>query len=195
MLATIKLKSYGAGKTSREIGQSLIEVLVVLAVTVIIVTSLAAAVLISFKNAQFAQNQAKATKYAQEAMEIIQSIRERNEEIYFQGFAPPSFTGPFKDFLNFDISESNNSQANCTSLEGRLVCYFTVNIVASPKLQQLFPPNTATTLEGGFKREIFFENGEKLGEKLGEKKLTVKVKWADSSGEHESNLQTILTEL
>lgn len=59
-------------------GQSLIEVLVALGLISLIITGVATVITTSLNNAQFSQDQATATKYAQEGLEITRSIRESN---------------------------------------------------------------------------------------------------------------------
>ncbi|TSC53514.1 MAG: Uncharacterized protein LiPW16_371 [Microgenomates group bacterium LiPW_16] len=57
-------------------GQSLLEVLVAMAAAILIIGGLVAAVIVAVRNAQFARNQALATKYANEGMENTRSLRD-----------------------------------------------------------------------------------------------------------------------
>ena len=61
-----------------EIGQSLLEVMVALAVSTLVLTSLVSAVVVSVRNARFAKNQSLATKYAQEGIEKVRIYRDQN---------------------------------------------------------------------------------------------------------------------
>lgn len=61
-----------------EKGQSLIEVLVGLATASIIVGAITVATLSSLNNAVFSKNQNLATQYAQQGVEIVRSVRDRN---------------------------------------------------------------------------------------------------------------------
>lgn len=165
-------------------GQSLIEVLVVLAITTLVVLALVITVLTGLKNSQFAQSQTKATKLAQEAMEKVKAIRDRNEIGKFSF----SYTGGTVDEFNdvWDLTLTDH----CPETGGYSPCYF-----------RLDPPNLVLDKQGingykeligdGFYRQIVFEDTTIDFDK--EKKVTVKIFWTDSSGEHESNLQTILT--
>lgn len=54
------------------------ELVVVIAVILIVVGSLTFATIASLRNAQFAKNQAQATKLAQEGLEKVRSIRDRD---------------------------------------------------------------------------------------------------------------------
>jgi len=58
-------------------GQSLVEVLVALGISVLVILALAHVTTIAIKNATFSRNQAQATKYAQEAMEWLRSERDK----------------------------------------------------------------------------------------------------------------------
>ena len=69
------------GRLKNENGQSLIEVLVALAVMVIVILALVRVTTVSIRNATFAKNRALATKYAQEWME--QTRKERDESTNF----------------------------------------------------------------------------------------------------------------
>lgn len=162
---------------SKNSGQSLIEVLIVLTVAVIIVVTILSAVLMSLKNARFAQNQSQATRYAQEAMETIKSLKERDENIWFK-----SEEWKFSDFLEHPIGSNGDG---CTSF-----CYFQIGEDPDLLLEQVFAPESALPVPG-FQRGISFANGDNPGEK----KLKVWVRWEDSSGVHESNLETILGKL
>jgi Tfp pilus assembly protein PilV len=64
-----------------EKGQSLIEILVALAIVVIVILALVGVTTVSIRNATFAKNRALATKYAQEWME--ETRKERDENINF----------------------------------------------------------------------------------------------------------------
>jgi len=58
-------------------GQSLLEVLIALAIAVIVVLALVRAVTVAIRNASFARSQASATKYAQEGMEWLRAERDK----------------------------------------------------------------------------------------------------------------------
>jgi len=64
-------------------GQTLIEVLVALAIAVVVVTSITILSITSLNNAQFVRDQEQATKYAQEGIEVMRALRNSN----YAGFA------------------------------------------------------------------------------------------------------------
>lgn len=161
-------------------GQSLVEILIALAVTAVVILALVVISLMGLKNAQFAQNQAKVTKYAQEAIDQIKTIRDRNGTVNFR--YSTNTTSTFSDLwarnLNNDCSGS---------------CYFNLSSDPSPVLSGNYQVTTAVdTLPDGFSRVIKIEDNSPLAYQT-EKRIVVMVKWTDGAGNHESNVQTILT--
>ncbi|MFH0937175.1 MAG: carbohydrate binding domain-containing protein [Candidatus Daviesbacteria bacterium] len=169
----------------KQSGQSLLEVVIAIMVGVIVVGALTALILYSLKNAQFAQNQAKATKYAQEAIEKVKTIRDRDEDgsIVFK-----EENLKFSDLWAISMSEV----ANCANQSGN--CYFFLDQSTFPiSLKEKSGTPNYESLENGFTRQIILTDISTSY--ATEKKLIVKVVWKDSSGDHESNLQTVLTSL
>ncbi|HUS59771.1 MAG TPA: prepilin-type N-terminal cleavage/methylation domain-containing protein [Nevskiaceae bacterium] len=74
----------------REKGQSLIEVLVALAVMAIVILALVRVTTVSIRNATFAKNRALATKYAQEGMEKVRAYRDEVVWETFTSNCPPT---------------------------------------------------------------------------------------------------------
>lgn len=212
--------------TSRESGQSLVEVLVALAVATVVIVALIIVVLTSLKNSQFAQNQSKATKYAQEAMDGVLAVRDRDGKVKFNG--PPAGLLPMvsscdiaSNTCDFSIlwtlyfsAPYDMHQSPCTIWPAGSTatgCYFKlVKTTAGDGTItfSLVEPTTNTpassideSLDSGiFSREIYIEDkaagqtcSTLLCDYTKEKVLTVKVKWTDSSGDHTSYLQTVLT--
>ena len=66
-----------------EKGQSLLEVLVALAIVVIVILALVGVTTVSIRNATFAKNRALATKYAQEWMEEARKSRDEDSISFF----------------------------------------------------------------------------------------------------------------
>ena len=91
-------------KNKTSSGQSLLEVMVALGMSVLVLTSLVAVVVISIRNARFAKNQSLATKYAQEGIEKMRIYRDQvdnwatfkancqNENVIGFTSVPSSFT-------------------------------------------------------------------------------------------------------
>lgn len=162
-------------------GQSLMELVIVVAVVVTVVGALVFATIASLRNAQFAKNQAQATKLAQEGLEKIRSLRNRDEANkvdYTRGDG--THTSKFSDL--WSISFTCGAGANCYfyfNSSGTLVGGTSVNF----ELPTAVPPN--------FKRQFQIEDNDGGTQK----KVTAKVLWTDFAGEHESKLTTILRKI
>ncbi len=164
-------------------------------------------VITSLKNAQLSQTQSRATKYAQEGLEKLRTIRDRNGSIsgmtlatQIDGTSGCSSGTPTK----FSDLYCNNFSTICPSAPAGSgytgnVCYFKID---ASNLSLTYAPGPSNQSEDlldgtnktGLSREvvIFDDNSVDSNAFRKEKKVIVKVKWTDSTGVHESNLQTIL---
>lgn len=150
-------------------GQSLVEIVIAISVGVLVVGALTFATISSLRGSDFAQKQSQATKLAQEGIEKVRGIRDRDD---------------------IDSAGNNFSSYFTTSPCGTTVCYFKLR-ESDGKLTAASSVTDFEILEGGLKRQIVIEDGASSGEK----KITSLVKWSDYSGEHESKLTTILRKL
>lgn len=152
-----------------EKGQTLMEVIVASTVGVLVVAALTFAVIFSLRNANLAKNQAQATKLAQEGMERVRGLRDREGQVDYT--KPDStHTSVFSNLWPISFSCPAN-------------CYFyfqggTLMGGTSANFENL-PPN--------FKRQVEIED-----EAPEQKRVTVVVRWSDFSGEHQSKLTSIL---
>lgn len=64
-------------------GQSLIEMVIALSIVIIIILALVGLITVSIRNATFSQNQALATKYAQEGIEEARRLRDEQGDSFF----------------------------------------------------------------------------------------------------------------
>jgi len=72
------------GNIKNTTGQSLVEMVVAIAVVLIVIVALVAVTTISVRNASFSRNQALATKYAQEGIEEARKLRDsQKEDVFF----------------------------------------------------------------------------------------------------------------
>lgn len=67
----------------KEKGQSIFELVIALAVTVLIITGIVQVVTISIRNANFSKTQAEATRYAQQAAEWLRAERDNGWETFY----------------------------------------------------------------------------------------------------------------
>lgn len=162
---------------SSERGQSLIEVIVAATVGILVVTALTFATIFSIRNASFAKNSAQATKLAQEGLENVRSIRDRDSIVDFNANRI-NFSGLFA----LDLSHNSCSDKPC---------YFRfVSGILSQGTDVNFEP------VGSFKRQVAIGDQVSPVDTTGsEKTVTVIVQWKDFAGDHESKLTTILRKL
>ncbi len=178
-------------------GQSLVEVLVALTVAALVILALVVVSLMGLKNAQFAQNQAKVTKYAQEAIDQVRAIRDRNGNVTFQNnLSNPACTPcsgntcAFSGLWSCQLTKSSGSPCTLSPGNG---CYLVLSADGTSLSEPSSLNNANQNLGDGFSRQVILEDGAPALDYSKEKRVRVVVTWTDSSGTHESNVQTILT--
>lgn len=178
-------------KLADEVGQSLLEVIVVIAVGVIIVGALVFATISSLRSANFAKNQTQATKLAQEGIERARLGRNRNSNITgfnLGGNSVDNWIDP--DLWDFVKGSCNPCYFNIDD-KGNLSHIGTVitNLVEKvPPEKPIF--TRVINLSDENIRDL--DGVEKYKK---EKILSVEVSWIDFAGSHKSNLTTILRRL
>lgn len=156
-------------------GQSLLELIVVIAVGIVVVSALVFSTIASIRNSQLSKNQAQATRLSQEGLEKIRVSRDRNEAVL-----PLVTYGTFSSIWSASLTCPSN-------------CYFKFN--SSGQLQAA----SASDLEvftgdlAQFKRQILIE--ENTPPLPDEKRFTAIVVWTDFAGQHESKQITLLRKL
>lgn len=167
-----------------EKGQTLIEVIVAITAGVLVVAALTFAVIFSLRNAKFSQNQNQATKLAQEGLEKVRSIRDRDSLVTTSIVYPPSSPSRniniFSELFSVDLSHTQ-----CNTVHGDAPCYFKF-------ISGVLSQGTSNDFEAvsAFKRQILI--GDQTVSKDSQKTVTVIVQWTNSTGNHESKLTTIL---
>jgi Tfp pilus assembly protein PilV len=173
-----------------EKGQSLTELVIVMAVAIIIVGALTFATIATLRNAQFSKNQAQATKLAQEGIERIRSGRDRNALISSLG-AVKSWSGDGtagSDVWSAQIYNGCGSAVNCYFKFDNTVGSNITWIASSTTF-----PSAAESVNGILKRAIILSD---VAASYGiEKQVAVIVEWTDFAGTHESRLTTVLRKI
>lgn len=167
-----------------EKAQTLLELTIVIAVAVLVIGALTFATIGSLRNASFAKNQSQATKLAQEGIEKIRSIRDRNTNIQTLNIGGSPSLIPFMDLYNSFISHDYCSDAPC---------YFKL---VSGVLNQVPGEKDYETIPGGFSRQVQIFDKQSCPPTTNcfkaQKEITVIVTWIDFSGVHQSKLTTYL---
>ncbi len=182
-------------------GQSLIELIVVIAVVSIVVGALVFATIGSIRNASFAKNQAQATKLAQEGLERVRSGRDRNSAISIGGTSVTFWNGSSSSSLCSGTSDIKSDSIWCYKIsgsglceDGSLKCYFNVDSngnLANKGFAQNSIPSLAESIPP-FTRVITLSDDSDY---QNTKTVTTIVTWKDFSGSHESRLTTILRKI
>lgn len=158
----------------KQIGESLLEVTISLGLALLVVTALTVTTVNGLKNSQLSQNQLNATKYAQEGIERVRQIRERNCPVTV-GSTQYYWYGPGNSIWSIQLAGFFKYTVNDTAVPA--VC----------RLEEVLVPETIES--GKFTRSINIVDGVDQNTK----KVTVTVNWSDFSGTHESKLETSLT--
>lgn len=169
-------------------GQTLLELVVVIAVVIIVVSALTFATIASLRNAQFAKNQAQATKLAQQGIERVRAGRDGNLGV---NNLHPSVTD-WQTIWGYQI-EDQCGDTNPTPPSSPTYCYF--NVTPQGALNHLTAqgsvPAAAESIPP-FQRVVILSDGAAFAS---QKKVTVIVGWTDFAGDHRSILTTILRKI
>lgn len=187
---------YGESKQSKTInyrlltinqkGQSLLELIIVIAVGIVIVTALVFSAISSLRNSALAKNQAQATRLSQEGIETLRILRDRDGSVSKGGIS--CNTNPCKFNTDWSVLYSCPSNA---------ICYFKINADGNSltSTTESFPETFISTGDlRNFTRliqvvDVLDSNNVTVP---GEKNFTSLVKWTDFAGNHESRQTTVL---
>lgn len=176
-------------KLKTERGQSLIELIVVTAVAVIVMGALTFATIASLRNAAFSKSQSQATKLAQDGLERMRGLRDRDLDI--ETLNIPDNSGETGKIVFSSVWEHFLSRDFCNKSSENSPCLFKF---ANGVLTQINDPKDAEGTDLKRYIEIFDTSScDGISECFKfQKEVRVVVYWVDSSGTHESRLTTIL---
>ncbi len=177
-------------------GQTLIELVIVSTVAIIIVGALTFASISSLRNASFSKHQTLATKLAQDGIERVRTLRDRN------GLVKINNEDGFFVEVEFDTLWGKQFYVSCSGYGG--VCYF--NFDSAKQLVEVTDVNKEeiddVSGDKRFRRVVKMsdqadcsEMGIPAGCHEYQKKVTVVVEWTDFAGVHQSELSTVLRNL
>ncbi len=176
----------------KQAGQTLIELVISIALMLIIITGVTVLTVKGLQNSQFSRNQVQATKLAQEGIEKMRTIRDNNFTVC--GWAASANT----------VAPNGLWSANCTTGCKYIIRQTsgTCNVSSTSDLWINFNSSPSVTEDIGvsgvtFKRVVTVTNGTDLTGALNPnvKNINVTVSWTDSAGPHVSNVETVLTKL
>ncbi len=176
-----------------EFGQSILEVAVSLGLIMVIVTILTVTTINGLKNSQFAKNQILASSYAEQAIELVKSVRQRD--------CPVTITdtslGTNRDYYWSDRSNGHTiiwEYVTSNPLPEGNTYAFTINTGTGVNCKALQNNTTAggETLNTVFNRKIKLE---RLDTSVNRNviRVTATVNWSDYSGNHTVENVSIIT--
>ena len=180
-------------------GQSLLELVVGIGLVAVVVGAIAIVTLSSLRNTQFSKNQLQATNLAQQNLERVRTIKNSNSGVCLQnqnpGGDPPVYCSVWEDL--WAVNFGTTCSAGCT---------FEVKInsedceIGADKFTGLcLKYNPERVSLGLLSTQIIIEDEDDgngvpdAGDVDTAKRITSRVFWTDSSGEHSSDLVTILS--
>jgi Tfp pilus assembly protein PilV len=178
-------------------GQSLLELVVGIGMVTVVVGAIAVISLSSLRNTQFSKNQIQATKLAQQNIELVRTIKNSNFGVctQYSQTAGAGTCSTWQDIWNVNFGTYSDTTNTCSGA----IPYCTFNIIYSctalvaagvTETKPICLNYSATRAATGvnFTSSVIIED-----EAAGQKKVTSRVYWTDTTGEHSSNLVTILS--
>jgi hypothetical protein len=186
-------------KNQQQEGQSLLELVVGVGMLTIVVSGIAVVTLSSLRNTQYSKNQVQATKLAQQNMEIIRTIKNSNFGVCLQSDPSPQGSSCTAWENIWDVTFGvYSSPAGCSITS----CTFNImnngcTVRTGAATTEVKPiclgysaaRGVGTGALSSFTTDIIIED-EAVGQ---QKKITSKAYWMDPTGEHSSNLVTVLS--
>lgn len=182
----------------RQSGQTLLELVVGLGIVVIILGAVAITTTYSIRNSQFSKNQVAATKLAETYIEKVRTVKTLNYGVCLQNEATSACSSWESIWTRTFGSRADPADTSCTS--GTTPCTFKTipgctvpSVTPSNKLLCLVYSAAAEDLPNGFTGRIFIE--DESGAANTQKRVTARVYWTDSTGDHSSDLVTVFSKI
>ncbi|MDQ3239384.1 MAG: prepilin-type N-terminal cleavage/methylation domain-containing protein [bacterium] len=156
-------------------GQSLIEVLIALSISVIVAVAFTNVTITSVRNAQLAKNQNLSTKFAQQTIEYIRAIRDQDRIVNY-----PAIGNTWSALWLANLGSSGQ----CFSLDKANIRLTLSSCSTDTVITDKAGTNTV------FMRQIKITDD---GAILDKKTIYVEVYWNDSKGKHSAKISTYLT--
>lgn len=174
-----------------QLGQSIMELVVGLGLISAVAVAIATITTNSLQNSQFSKKQTQATKLAQENLEKVRAIRDSNGGVCTMAevTGQASVCSRWEDIWTFSFGNPCTTNG-CSFRVNPSGCqvHYGGGEVTSPLCILYIDPATKADLGEGFTGQILIEDEAAL-----EKKVTSRVFWVDSTGQHSSDLITILS--
>ncbi|MBI2593426.1 prepilin-type N-terminal cleavage/methylation domain-containing protein [Candidatus Daviesbacteria bacterium] len=174
---------------SNQKGQTLLELVVGMSLIAVVIGAMAITTTYSLRNTQFSKNQAQATMLAQENMEKVRTIKSANYGVCLQGKTPCLTWEEIWDETFGSYSSKSCTLIGCTYIPSNN-CTVTGDITKALCLTYSENP---IDLGNGFTAQVIIEDEPGLAGT--QKRVTSKVFWTDTTGQHSSDLVTVFSKL
>lgn len=187
-------------------GQNILELVLGLGLIAAVAVAISVITVNSLQNSQFSKNQTQATKLAQEIIEKVRTTKNSNFGICTQSQVAQGSTAVCSNWEQMWANEFGTFETNCEtnqtctyglcSTDQPCAATFGVSCLTAVGTGSETQPFCikhspgALDLGDGFTGQVFIED-----EQASQKRVTVRVYWTDSAGQHMSELVTILSRL
>jgi len=165
------------------------ELVVGVSLIAVVIGAIAVITTYSLRNSQFSKNQALATKFAQQNLEFVRTIKSANYDVCLANQQPGNCSS-WESIWSTDFGTGTNFviQKDCT-----------VRGTSKTYCLKFNPGNIADT-DGVFTKEVIISNearvtGQPPDKDSGQKRVTSRVYWTDTTGQHSSDLVTVFSKI
>ena len=171
-------------------GQTLLELVVGLGIIMVVLGAAAISVTQSLRNSQFSKNNAQATKLAQENLEKVRTIKNSNFGVCLTSNINTCLTWENIWTQIFgNLPACANPTATCTFEILNSPC--TLTATGTKPICLVYKSSPAIVPGGFFSYQVYIEDEVSNLQK----RVTSKVFWTDSTGQHVSELVTVLSKI
>lgn len=176
-------------------GQNILELVLGLGLVAAVAVAISVISVNSLQNSQFSKNQSQATKLAQEIIEKVRTVKNSNFGICTQAQAAQGSSAICSNWEQMWANQFGTFESDCVANQ---TCTYVLGgscLTAVGGGSETSPfcvkhSASAVDLGDGFTGQVFIED-----EEASQKRVTVRVYWTDSGGQHMSELVTILSRI
>lgn len=169
-------------------GQSLMELVIGIGLVAIVVSAISILVISSLRNSQFSEKQLLANNIASQNLEKVRTIKNSNFGVCLQNqgpsAVPPTNCSKWEDLWAVDLGTA----ISCAGCTFEIIANCPVGANTTTPLCLQYRASRVTV--GNLQSQIIIEDE---GNGDNEKKVTSRAFWTDSTGEHSSELITVLS--
>lgn len=170
-------------KIKSDRGESILELTIILGLVLIVVSAVAFATINGLKTSQFSKSQLQATKLAQEMIEGVRTVRDRDYTV-----CGPANIKIWSDLWNSPVCSGSSPCKFTLQTSGTCAATGTSDPFW---LEPVSEAVEVTTNGVSFKKLLLIEDYDSSRQK----KVSAQVSWQDASGEHKTEIVTIIADV